>query len=225
MTACPARPSVGRPARPRSPTKRAARLGSRDVILDAATTLFLRNGYLGTSMDDIAARAGVSKQTVYTHFADKEQLFTDLVLGNIERVEAFVQTMTRLLEDTTDLEGDLRELARRYVSVVIQPQVVQLRRLVIGEAGRFPDLARTYYERVPARTTATLAAQLQRLADRGLLRLEDPHLAAGQLAWLILAVPLDVALLCGDSASLPAAERERLADAAVRVFLAAYGRG
>ena len=105
-------------------TRRAGRLASRGVIIEAATTLFLRNGYLGTSMDDVAALASVSKQTVYTHFADKEQLFTELVRGNLERVEGFVDTLTRVLQDTTDLKVDLRLLARSYLKTVIQPPVL-----------------------------------------------------------------------------------------------------
>src|SRR5437016_3325040 len=110
--------------------RRAGRLASAGVIREAATTLFLRNGYLGTTMDEIAALAGVSKQTVYTHFPDKEGLFSDLIRGNNERVDEFVEEIDRLLPDSTDLERDLRELARRYMASVIQTPVVQLRRLV-----------------------------------------------------------------------------------------------
>ena len=65
-----------RATEPRSARKRRA-------ILDAATTVFLRNGYLGTSMDEIAALAAVSKQTVYKHFADKERLFSEIVVGTV----------------------------------------------------------------------------------------------------------------------------------------------
>ena len=208
-----------------APTKRAPRLASRGVILHAATTLFLRSGYLGTSMDEIAALASVSKQTVYTHFADKEQLFSELILGNIARVEEFASTLTRALDDSTDLERDLRDLARSYITTVIQPDVLALRRLVIAEAGRFPELARTYYQHVPEQVFTLLAASLQQLADRGCARLEDPRLAARQFAWLVLAIPLDKAMFNGESGVFSAPEIERIADSAVQVFLAAYGTG
>src|SRR6266566_5151447 len=204
--------------------KRAGRLASRGVILEAATTLFLRNGYVGSSMDDIAALAGVSKQTVYTHFADKPALFTQLVLGNIEIVEQLVPTITRKLQDVNDLERDLCELARNYLGAVLQPQVLQLRRLVIAEASRFPELARTYYERVPERVFATLATSLQHLAERGLLRLDDSLLAARHFAALVLWIPLDRAMFVANGEPPAAAELERLAGAGVRVFLAAYGQ-
>jgi TetR/AcrR family transcriptional repressor of mexJK operon len=192
--------------------------------MEAATTLFLRNGYSGTSMDEIAALAGVSKQTVYTHFADKQRLFTDLILGNIEIVDEFVDALTLVLQDTSDLEKDLHELARRYITSVIQPRVLQLRRLLIGEASRFPELARTYYERAPEHVIATLASQMRHLAERGLLHLDDPLLAAQQFAALILWVPLDKSMFSESDQRFTAAELERFADAGVRVFLAAYGQ-
>jgi TetR/AcrR family transcriptional repressor of mexJK operon len=192
------------------------------VILEAATTLFLQNGYSGTSMDEIAALAGVSKQTVYTHFTDKERLFSELVLLNTHRVDAFIDTLAPLLGESHDLERDLRDLARGYITVVIQPEVIRLRRLVIAEGGRFPELARSYYERVPNRTLATLASHLQNLADRGLLQIEDAQLAAVHFAALILWLPLDRAMFRADVVPAKPAELERLADAAVKVFFAAY---
>jgi TetR/AcrR family transcriptional repressor of mexJK operon len=189
--------------------------------MEAATTLFLRKGYQGTSMDDIAALAAVSKQTVYKNFADKERLFSDITLGITANAEDFASTITTMLEDTDDLERDLGELARRYIASVMQPQVLRLRRLVIGEAGRFPELARTYYERAPERVLATLAGCMERLAERGLLRLDDPMLAANHFAFLILS-PMDKAMFSGEDDQPDRAELDRLADAAVRVFLAAY---
>ena len=189
--------------------------------MEAATTLFLRNGYQGTSMDEIAALAAVSKQTVYKNFADKERLFSDITLGITANAEDFASTITTMLEDTDDLERDLGELARRYIASVMQPQVLRLRRLVIGEAGRFPELARTYYQRAPERVLATLAGCMERLAERGLLRLDDPMLAANHFAFLILS-PMDKAMFSGVDDQPDPAELDRLADAAVRVFLAAY---
>ncbi len=205
-----------------SPRRRTARMASAPVILEAAATLFLRNGYLGTSVDDIAALAHVSKQTVYTHFADKEQLFAELVRGNISRVDAFIESVTAGLGETNALEEDLRAFARRHVRAVVLPEAVQLRRLLIGEAGRFPDLAREYYERVPQRVIAALAHQLRRLAERGLLRIQDPSAAANHLAWLVLGPPLDAAMFGGDGHGYQPDDLDRLADAAVDVFLAAY---
>jgi TetR/AcrR family transcriptional regulator, mexJK operon transcriptional repressor len=203
-------------------TRRAGRMASAGVIRDAATTLFLRRGYLGTSMEEIATLAGVSKQTVYTHFADKESLFTHLIRGATDRVDVFVEHLTAVLPDTDDLVADLRQVARRYLAQVLQPELIQLRRLVIGESARFPDLARTYYEQAPERTLAALASCFGLLAERGLLRLDDPGLAAGHFAYLVLGAPLDRAMFCGLDDEAPA-DLDRHADEAVRVFLARYG--
>jgi TetR/AcrR family transcriptional repressor of mexJK operon len=189
--------------------------------MDAATTLFLRNGYQGTSMDDIAALAAVSKQTVYKNFADKERLFTDIILSIAESSDEIVGAMTVALQGADDVERALTDLARRYVTAVLQPHVLQLRRLVIAEADRFPDLARSYYQRAPARAIATLAAAFQDLAERGLLRLDDPMLAASHFAYLILSIPQDKVMFCSAERFTPA-DLETYADAGVRVFLAAY---
>lgn len=198
-------------------------MASGGVIREAAAALFLERGYQSTSMDDIAAAARVSKQTIYTHFADKQELFADLVLGNAERVDAFLSTMADTLRGT-EAEAGLRRFARLYVHFVIRPEVLRLRRLVVGEAGRFPELARTYYERVPGRVYSTLAQLLQELAGRGHLMIDDPDLAAQHFVWLVLGLPLDRGMFDVD-ATAPTAERlDHIADAGVRVFIAAYGR-
>jgi TetR/AcrR family transcriptional repressor of mexJK operon len=196
----------------------------RQAMLDAATTLFLRQGYRGTSMDEIAAAARVSKQTVYKHFADKERLFTEIVVGTVEEVAGPVHEAVLELQDTGDLDADLRRLARQLLRLVMQPRILQLRRLVIGEAGRFPELGRTFYEQGPGRTIAALATVFERLADRGVLRAGDQRLAAAHFNWLVMSIPLNRAMLLGDDAPPPAAELDRYADAGVRTFLAAYAR-
>jgi AcrR family transcriptional regulator len=193
----------------------------RRAILEAATGAFLQNGYLGTSVDEIATAAGVSKQTVYKHFTDKEALFTEIVLGTIDRVgEPFFAGIDSL-EHTDDLEGNIRQLARQLIAIVKQPQLLRLRRLVIGEAGRFPELGQAYYKRGPGRTEETLGSRFQHLAQRGLLHIDDAALAAQHFIWLVLSIPLNRAMLTG-AEDFTEAELERYADEATRVFLAAY---
>jgi TetR/AcrR family transcriptional repressor of mexJK operon len=196
----------------------------RRAILDAAATQFLRNGYRGTSMDEIAALAAVSKQTVYKHFADKESLFSEIVTGTVKEVSDPVYDEVRKLEDSGDVEADLRGLARRLLGRVMQPRILQLRRLVIGEAGRFPELGRTFYEQGPGRTIAALATVFERLAERGVLQLDDPRLAAAHFNWLVMSLPLNRAMFLGEDRPPARAELNRYADAGVRAFLAAYGR-
>lgn len=196
----------------------------RRQILEAARTVFFRSGYAGTSMDEIAALAAVSKQTVYRYFADKEALFSELVVSTVEAVGDPVHDEVLNLEDSGDVEADLRGLARRQLAKVMQPQVLQLRRMVIGEASRFPDLGRTFYEKGPWRTIAALATVFEQLAERGALELDDATLAAEHFNWLIMSIPLNRAMFLGDDESPAAADLERYTDAGVRVFLAAYGR-
>jgi TetR/AcrR family transcriptional regulator, mexJK operon transcriptional repressor len=193
----------------------------RRVVVDAATTLFLRHGYLGTSMDQIAAFAGVSKPTVYKFFPDKEQLFTTIVMETLDRAGApFLGELSGLAE-TGELADDLRDLARHYLATVTQPAVLQMRRLVIGASHQLPALASAYYERAPERTLRMLADCFRRLAERSLLRTPDPDQAAAHFAFLVLGRALDKSLFCGDQ-PFTTEELAAQADAGASAFLAAY---
>jgi TetR/AcrR family transcriptional regulator, mexJK operon transcriptional repressor len=193
----------------------------KQAIVDAATLLFLQQGYQGTSMDQIAAAAAVSKQTVYTQFNDKERLFSSIVLGITERAEAIAATIDDLFEEIAELDDGLTRLARVYSAAVVHPQVLQLRRLIISEADRFPDLAQTYFERAPGRGLEAIAAGLGRLAERTRLRIDDPATAAVHFAYLVLGPIIDKALFHPNS-KIGDAEIAHYSDAGVDAFLAAY---
>ncbi|UNX56226.1 TetR/AcrR family transcriptional regulator [Georgenia sp. TF02-10] len=191
------------------------------AILEASRTVFLEQGFAGASMDQVAALARVSKQTVYKHFASKKALFEAVIIDDISATETLTHDMVAGLGRSTDLEEDLRRFARRHVVDVTQPHLLRLRRLIVAEADRFPELAETWYAAGPARAHTVLAEQLEQLTERGLLRVDDPLLVAEQFNWLILSAPLNRAMFHpGDELSEP--ELERYADAAVRTFLAAY---
>jgi TetR/AcrR family transcriptional regulator, mexJK operon transcriptional repressor len=192
------------------------------AILDAATEVFYHKGYVGTSMDEVAARAAVSKQTVYKHFADKERLFADIVLRAVDEIDGLFTKSALTLHETGDLDGDLRALGRQFVWWLMQPDVLRLRRLIISEANRFPELSRTWYERGFQRVISTLATALLHLAERGLLRVDDPVISASQFMGMILWIPVNRAMFCGDNERFTAEELERYADTGVRSFLAAY---
>ena len=194
----------------------------RQTILSAGQQLFLSNGYQGTSMDQVAATAAVSKQTVYKHFGEKRELLFAIVTNALDSVAAFIRNRIAVLTESTDIEADLAALAGDYLRQVLQEDVVQLRRLVIGEANRLPELARLYYEHAPLRTLTALAAAFARLHDRGVLNAPQPLLAAEHFAFLIVGRPIDQALFDGAPQVLADFDVDAYARAGVDVFLAAY---
>lgn len=122
-----------------------------------------------------------------------------------------------------DLQAYLEEYANRQLAIVLTPRLMQLRRVVIGEAGRFPELGKALYESGPKRAMAAMASVLQGLADRKLLRIDNAAAAASHFNWLVMGQPLNQAMLGGDSAIPETAALRRHAAEAVSVFLAAFG--
>jgi TetR/AcrR family transcriptional regulator, mexJK operon transcriptional repressor len=194
----------------------------RQMILEAGQALFLRYGYQGTSMDEVAASAGVSKQTVYKHFGEKRELLFAIVTDALDTAAAPFRDRITALPQTTDLKTDLNTLAGEYLRAVLDERVVQLRRLVIGEANGLPDLARLYYDHAPTRTLAALADAFRQLHQRGVLHAPEPRLAAQHFAFLIVGKPIDQALFCGAPDVLAESDAAANVRAGVEVFLAGY---
>jgi TetR/AcrR family transcriptional regulator, mexJK operon transcriptional repressor len=194
----------------------------RRVIAKAATAVFLRDGYVAASMDEVAAVAGVSKQTVYKHFGSKEQLFLAVIREAINGVlDEFFAVLASLFPESEDLEGDLVRLGRILLTRVLDPELMAVRRLVIAEVGRFPQLGKAWYESGPAALAEALSKSLQRLAERGELIIRDPVAAAGDFNWLVVSKPQNMVLF-GVVDGFTPAEIEGFVASAVRVFLAAY---
>jgi AcrR family transcriptional regulator len=208
------------PTRPEDPEERASR--KRREIRQAAIGEFLRKGYVGTSMDDVAAAGRVSKQTVYKHFGSKEELFVAIIEATVGEV---MNEVFERVGPSPDHHGDLAQelitMGRRLIVLVMQPELLALRRLVTGEASRFPQLGEVWWRGGPARLMAGLTALLQQADKNGELAIEDPQLAAQQLQWLILSIPLNRAMLCPDQV-FTSEELHHYSDAGVRAFLAAY---
>lgn len=194
----------------------------RRAILDAARNLYLAKGYAGTNTDEVAALAAVSKQTLYRHFADKDELVAEVIRSVIAAAEEQGAESFDALAETADLERDLIAFARQHIRDVIDPDIMRMRRRIISEVDRFPALARAWYDAGPRRGHEKLAACFTRLRERGLLTVDDPLLAAEQFNWLILSIPMNRAMFDSD-APLDTGNHDYHADAAVRVFLAAYG--
>jgi TetR/AcrR family transcriptional regulator, mexJK operon transcriptional repressor len=196
---------------------------SRAAILEAATACFLEHGYDGTSLEEVAQRAGVVKRTIYNVVGDKETLFRDVLRGSLEHAERFSRQVVDRLGEGDDPVEDLRQLGQLHAQAVLGGRIVALRRLLIREAARFPELARDYYERAPRRVMSTIAQALERYDARGLLRVADPERAAEQFAFLVLGASLDEALFDAEGRPTSAEAVEERARSGVEVFLRAYG--
>ena len=172
-------------------------------------------------MDQVAATAAVSKQTVYKHFSNKGALFREVVTSVVRARDAGI-TGELLSSGTGSFEEQLRSFARFFLKGVMQPDVLKLRRLVIGEAGRFPELGEAFYDLGPKRAAEQMALALRQSSAQYGFVLQDPDMAAEHLLCLILSIPLDQAMLLGDEHGFTEAALDRYADAGVTVFLRAY---
>lgn len=175
---------------------------SRTAALDAARTLFLRDGYTATTMEAIASQAGLTKRTLYNHYAEKEQLFNEVVAEVMTYAETFARRLPEAFSaelDADNLRPRLDDLGQRLALAIVRPEVIALRRLLISESGTFPQLARTYYECAPGQVLKALASEFERLNRAGLLQIDQPQTAAAQFAYLVVGQPLDRAMLLGSA--------------------------
>jgi AcrR family transcriptional regulator len=198
----------GRPSRFAS-----EQLGER--ILDAATDLFLTDGYGATSIEAIAQRARVSKRTFYHRFEDKAALFAAVVHRIIGRLRP--PANVPLLEGA-DVEQVLRRLAVIILRAALSPQAVALHRLIVAESARFPQLAAVMaQEGSTAEAIALIAGLLEREARAGRLAPGNPTFDAQQFLTMVVAVPQRRAL--GMGAPMTAAELDAWSHDVVDLFL------
>lgn len=188
------------------------------AILDAATDAFLDAGYGAATMDDIAVRAAVSKQTIYNHFGSKEDLFAAIVEA---RCEHFLAPIIEAETNSGDLAETLRALGRDFLARVLQPSSLALHRLLVAESARFPELGRLSYEAGPRRVVAGLARLLRAQADRNALSIPDPERAAEQFYGALLGFVQLRAILCDEPES-GAPWIDAHVQHAVAVFLAGH---
>jgi TetR/AcrR family transcriptional repressor of mexJK operon len=173
-------------------------------------------------MEDIAVRAGVSKQTVYKHFNDKQSLFADIVLSTTNDMDALVGLIADRLSDTTDPAKDLEDLAETFLNALMQPRVLRLRRLVISSADRFPEIATAWYEKGFERALGALSRSFQALAERRLLTVDDPLMAAEHFVGMLFWIPVNKAMFTGDDDYAATHELAPVARSAASAFMNAY---
>ncbi len=165
------------------------RPAKREAVTRAARAVFGRLGYVGTTIDAIAAEAGVSKRTVYNHFDGKEQLFTVLVAESATQVaDRFVADVARTFA-ARDGERALTALGEAFAAQrTAFPEHFALVAQVRAQERHFPpDVIDAWQEAGPLRVQAEVARRLAELADRGLLRLADPPRAALHFSVLVTA--------------------------------------
>ncbi len=195
----------------------------RRAILAGALTVFARDGYTRASIDAISAEAGVSTRTLYNHFQDKARLFQSVIQDSATRAaDAQVAIIDRYLSKVTELEPDLIEFGLAFVAPVTgTAEHFALVQQINAEAGHIPpDTIEAWQQTGPLRVRHELARRLGQLADRGLLRLDDPDRAARHLMMLI-----SVTNLSYRSAARPdEGEVTAIVTSGVRAFLHGYLR-
>lgn len=203
-----------------SPRSHAAK---RLSILDAATTVFCRDGFASASIETIAAEAGVSRQTIYNHYSDKEKLFTAVVKDMTERANVLLfATLAAFPERPADLAAELVDFATKLASnCLCNRDCIILRKLIQAEGERYPELFAPWRTLGPERAWAAIGARFAKLHHLGYLDIDDPDIAARQFQALVNA-DLYVGTLLGDK---PAeAQIRAAATQAVGTFLKAHGK-
>ena len=203
--------SLAGPGRPKD-------LAKRQAILDAAKSLFIRNGYIQTSMDAVAAEAGVSKLTVYSHFVDKETLFSCAVVARCEEEvpELFVDVPM-----DAPVEKVLLGIARGFQTLINSPESIDLNRLIITLGPQASSLTQVFFEAGPQRVLHEMERFLGKLSGTNGLHFESPLNAAGHFLSLIKGVH-HFRLLIGTGEIADEQTADHHAREVVTLFLKAY---
>ncbi|MGH8435780.1 MAG: TetR/AcrR family transcriptional regulator C-terminal domain-containing protein [Pseudomonas sp.] len=199
------------PGRPKDPAKRQA-------ILEAAKALFLRHGYDGSSMDAIATEAGVSKLTVYSHFTDKETLFSAAVKSKCEEQlpELFFE-----LPEGVPIESVLLNIGRGFHGLINSRESIELHRLMVTLASQDPKLSQIFFDAGPKLILSEMEHLLSKADKAGKLRIAKPQHAAEHFFCLIKG-DANFRLLIGCCDPVQGEEAEEHVQEVVDLFVRAY---
>ena len=189
-----------------------------DQVLEGAREIFLRDGFEGASVDEIARAAGVSKATLYSYFPDKRLLFSE-----VARIECNRQAEETIegIGNEASVEHVLHESANRIVRFFLSDFGQQVYRICVAESYRFPELGQRFYASGPALVRERMAQVLAPFVERGELRIDDMNLAADQFGALCKS-DLFVRCLCGVECEMTEDAIERVVRGVVDMFLARY---
>lgn len=188
---------------------------TRKIIYEAARHEFAAHGFAATSTETVARRAGVSTKTLYRIVPNKAALFEGVVS---DRLDSFLSDFSLHVAEGADIETGLNAALMAYADLALDPDVVALQRIILQEAGQFPDLAATFYRNGIARTAAALSSWLRLQVKRGLIDLDDVDEAAGMLIGMVGSAPQRAAIYGGAPLPSRARIRERVRKC-VRLFL------
>ncbi|KRG68186.1 TetR/AcrR family transcriptional regulator [Pseudoxanthomonas dokdonensis] len=202
-----------------NPAPRRQTLSERkqDSILRAAADEFRQAGFEATSMDRIAAAAGVSKRTVYNHFPSKEALFAAVLRQLWSRAESASDVQ---FDASRPLDGQLAELLAAKLALLREPSFIELARVAIAESIHSPGRAKAIFERLGNQEEGLLS-WVRAAAASGKLRIDDAEFAAQQLQALIKGFAFWPQISLGQPA-LSKAKEKRLISSAVSMFLRCY---
>jgi AcrR family transcriptional regulator len=162
------------------------------LMIEAAALEFQANGYAAASMVAVAQRAGVSTKTMYRLIQTKEELFRSVVSGRIGR---FMLEIDGDALDALPLTEALEHMLRAYGELTLDAETIAIIRLVLGEGHRFPELAATFHEVAILQVSEAMASWLNRQVERGLIELENTHMAAGMLRGMMSMEPQRAVML------------------------------
>ncbi|MFW2588472.1 TetR/AcrR family transcriptional regulator [Sagittula sp. SSi028] len=190
-----------------------------DQVISGAQDVFLRDGFEGASVDDIARSAGVSKATLYSYFPDKRLLFMECACLQCNEL---AQDALGSLDFSRPPREVLAIAAHKMIEFMLSDQGQQIFRICVAEAYRFPELGQEFYQSGPVVVHDALMSYLKIAQQRGEIVGDDLDLAADQFAELCKC-DLWPKLLFRQQTEFSAAERNRIVDGALDTFMARYG--
>ncbi len=207
----------------RSPGRPAGRQGAE--LLAVAREVFLEFGFAGATMQQVAARARISKASLYREHRSKDDLFAAVVTDWAANGRDAMRPHLDGVLAATDVRVALVELATTLQAAVLSPDVVRMRRLVASESERFAETAATYLADSWTSNIRALAETIATLRQRGAVHVSDPWLAAQQFTWTAVGAPLNAQTIAGNSATMTRTELGRLAAAAAATLITGNGSG
>jgi AcrR family transcriptional regulator len=179
----------------------------RDIILDAAAKLFLKEGYGAASINKLITHIGGSKATVYAYFENKERLFAAVVESIVDEVPVFINDVQL---EGVEMRDGLIAISERLLEIATSPRHLALARLVIAEAEKFPEIGRIYYERASRHICEVLTAFVKEETAKDGIKIIRPQEMVESFTGMVLHHQL-FRQFCLDASPPSSAEIRRLA--------------